>query len=131
MALVSIPIMIFLSPTLLGFFSSNEQMVQTGTTYLRIDAIAFYAYVVLFVSVASLQAIKKPLFPMYLGIARQLVLPAVINYMLIVVYGMPMITLFITIVTVAVCSAIVSHLYTWNQLNAESLTNSKRTAAES
>ena len=116
-AAVSVPIMIFLSPILLGFFSANEQMIKTGTTYLRIDAIAFFAYVVLFISVASLQAIKKPMFPMFLGIARHLTLPVSVNYLLIVVFEMPMITLFISIVIIVLASAVVSHIYTWRQLN--------------
>lgn len=116
-ALFSIPVMIFLSPALLGLFSSNQAMIETGTTYLRIDALAFFAYVVLFISVASLQAIKRPLFPMFLGIARQLVLPASINYLLIVVFGLPMIWLFVSIVSVVICSAVFSHWYTWRQLN--------------
>ena len=115
-AVISVPIMIFLSPVLLSLFSSNEQMIQTGTTYLRIDAIAFFAYVVLFISVASLQAIKKPMFPMFLGLARQLILPVSVNYLLIVVFDMPMITLFISIVTIVLASAVVSHVYTWRQL---------------
>ena len=65
---------------------------------------------------ASLQAVKQPLFPMFLGIARQLVLPASINYLLIVVYDLPMISLFITIVCVVTVSAVVSHWYTLKQL---------------
>jgi len=117
-SVVFIPVMVFLSPTLLGFFSDNPNIINTGATYLRIDAIAFFAYVVLFISVASLQAVKQPLFPMFLGIARQLVLPATINYFLIVVYGLPMISLFITIVCVVTVSALVSHCYTLRQLNA-------------
>jgi len=117
-ALVSIPIMVFLSPAMLSLFSGNEQMISTGSTYLRIDAIAFFAYVTLFISVAALQAIKKPMFPMYLGLARQLMLPLSINYVLIVVLEMPMIALFISIVTIVLLSAVISHIYTWRQLNA-------------
>ena len=104
-AVFSIPIMIFLSPALIGFFSTNSTIIETGTAYLRIDALAYFAYIVLFVSVATLQAIKKPVFPMYLGIARQLALPTVINYFLIVVLGLPMIWLFVSIISVAICSA--------------------------
>ena len=115
-SVVFIPVMVFLSPTLLSFFSDNKNIIDTGATYLRIDAIAFFAYVVLFISVASLQAVKQPLFPMFLGIARQLVLPASINYLLIVVYDLPMISLFITIVCVVTVSAVVSHWYTLKQL---------------
>lgn len=115
-AIVCIPVMVFLSPHMLSLFSGNADVIKTGSTYLRIDAIAFFAYVVLFVSVASLQAIKQPIFPMVLGIARQLVVPASINYFLIVVYGMPMISIFITIVTVVLISSVISHWYTIGQL---------------
>lgn len=117
LSVLFIPVMVLLSPALLSFFSKNQQIIDTGSTYLRIDAIAFFAYVVLFISVASLQAVKQPLFPMFLGIARQLVIPATINYLLIVIYGFPMISLFITIVCVVVISACVSHWYTLKQLN--------------
>ncbi len=115
-SLVCIPIMVFLSPQMLSIFSSNPDVISTGSTYLRIDAIAFFAYVVLFISVASLQAIKRPLFPMVLGICRQLVIPASINYLLVVQYGFPMISLFITIISVVLISSVVSHWYTLRQL---------------
>ncbi|MEM9604969.1 MAG: MATE family efflux transporter [Pseudomonadota bacterium] len=117
-ALVSVPVMVFLSPLLVSVFSSNADVIATGSTYLRIDALAFFSYVVLFVSVASLQAVKQPLFPMVLGIARQLVLPASINYVLIVHAGLPMVSLFITIVSVVVISSIVTNWYTLRQLRA-------------
>lgn len=115
---IFIPVMVFLSPTLMSLFSKNPDIINTGATYLRIDAIAFFAYVVLFISVASLQAVKQPLFPMFLGIVRQLILPASINAYLIMVLGYPMISLFITIVSVVVISAVVSHWYTYKQLKA-------------
>ncbi len=116
MAVCSIPVMVFLSPLLVSFFSDSEIIIDTGATYLRIDAIAFYAYVVLFISVATLQAIKQPIFPMVLGIARQLVLPATINYILIVQMGYPMVALFITIVSVVVVSSLLAWWYTGRQL---------------
>ena len=118
MAAVSIPIMVFLSPSMLGFFAESEAIRATGAAYLRIDAVAFYAYVVIFLSVALLQSLKQPLFPMILGIARQLVIPAAINYMLIVVWGYPMLAIFYTIVCVVIISAIIAHLYTKRQLRS-------------
>ena len=116
MAAVSIPIMVFLSPALVALFAEGEAIRRTGAAYLRIDAIAFYGYVVLFLSTALLQSLKQPLFPMVLGIARQLVFPASINYLLIVVWGYPMISIFYTIVGVVIVSAITAHFYTARQL---------------
>ncbi len=118
MAAVSIPIMYFLSPAMMGLFTNSEVIKNTGASYLKIDAIAFYAYVVLFLSVAVLQAIQRPLFPMLLGIARQLVVPAGINYLLIVVWGYSMLWIFYTIISVVVVSAFVSHWYTSKTLRS-------------
>jgi len=117
MAAVSIPIMLFLSPAMMDFFTNDESIRNTGAAYLRVDAIAFYAYVVLFLSTASLQAIKQPMFPMFLGIARQLVFPVTINYVLIVIYDFPMMSIFYTIIGVVVLSAVVAHAYTVRQLD--------------
>ncbi len=116
MAAVSIPVMLFLSPAMMDFFTNDESIRNTGAAYLRVDAIAFYAYVVLFLSTASLQAIKQPMFPMFLGIARQLVLPVSINYILIVFFDFPMMSIFYTIISVVVVSAFVAHWYTLRQL---------------
>ena len=116
MAIVSIPIMLTLSPALMAAFTDNPEIQSTGASYLRIDAAAFYAYVVLFISTATLQAIKQPLFPMVMGIARQLVLPVSINVLLVVYLGYPLISVFYTIVSVVVLASVVSHWYTVKQL---------------
>ncbi len=118
MAAVSIPLMWFLSPFTVGLFTDSESIQSTGVTYLRIDTLAFYAYVVLFQSVAVLQAIQKPMFPLYLGVARQLVIPGSINYVLIMVYGFPMISMFYTIVIVVIVSAVIAYLYTKREIDS-------------
>jgi putative MATE family efflux protein len=117
MALVSIPIMYFLSPLMMSLFTDSEVIKNTGVTYLRIDTLAFYAYVVLFQSVAILQAMRKPMFPMYLGIARQLVIPASINYVLIVLWDYPMVSMFYTIVVVVMLSAVIAYIYTKREIS--------------
>lgn len=118
MAAVCIPVMVFFSPALMMVFSGDETIIGTGASYLRIDALAFYGYVVLFQSVAVLQAMKRPMFPMVLGIARQLVLPACINYVLIVWLGYPLMAVFVTVVGVVIAAAVVGHWYTMRILNA-------------
>jgi len=117
MAAISIPVMIFLSPAMMGFFSSDAAIIGTGAAYLRIDAFAFYAYVVLFLSTAILQSMKRPYFPMFLGIARQVVIPVSINYALIVWLDFPMISIFYTIICVVVLAAVFAHWYTRRQLH--------------
>lgn len=116
MALVSVPVMLTLSPLMMDIFTNDPTIVNTGASYLKIDAFAFYSYVVLFLSTAVLQAMKQPLFPMFLGIARQLLVPVSINVVLIVYLGYPMISVFYTIISVVVLSSIVAHWYTLRTL---------------
>ncbi|MFK7858414.1 MAG: MATE family efflux transporter [Granulosicoccus sp.] len=116
MAVISVPVMLTLSPAMMAFFTDDPQIQATGASYLRIDAFAFYAYVVLFLSTAILQALKQPVFPMALGIARQLVIPVSINVLLVVYLGYPMISVFYTIVSVVIIAAVVAHWYTLRQL---------------
>jgi len=119
MAAVCIPVMVFGSPALVRIFSDDPDILATGSTYLKIDAIAYFGYVILFLSVAVLQARKQPLFPMILGIARQFVVPASINYALIIWLDMPMISVFFTIVCVVAVAAAVSHWWTLRQITAD------------
>lgn len=119
MAVVFFPVMVFGSTFMVGFFTADTAIVATGSTYLKIDAIAYFAYAVLFLSVAVLQARKQPIFPMLLGVARQLVVPASINYALIIWFDMPMISVFITIVGVVIVAAAISHWWTMQQLRAD------------
>jgi putative MATE family efflux protein len=63
---------------LMTFFTSDESVIEIGATYLRIDAFVLYAYVLLFVHVAALQGIKRPMFAVWIGLYRQIVAPFVL-----------------------------------------------------
>ncbi|MBX2880707.1 MAG: MATE family efflux transporter [Granulosicoccus sp.] len=116
MALLAVPVMLTLSPRMMDIFSNDPDIINTGARYLMIDAFAFYSYVVLFLSTAVLQAMKQPMFPMALGIARQLVVPVSINVVLIIYLQFPMISVFYTIISVVVLSSVLAHWYTQRQI---------------
>ena len=115
-SLVCIPIMIFLSPLLMGFFSHQADIIDVGTIYLRIDALAFFCYVALFISVATLQAIKQPDFPVIMGLFRQLILPLTINYFLILRLGYGLNWLFGSVALIVFFSMVITLLYTRSKL---------------
>jgi putative MATE family efflux protein len=62
----------------MAFFTDDGAVLTMGATYLMIDALAFYAYVVLFVNVAALQGMKRPMFSLWIGLYRQVVAPFVV-----------------------------------------------------
>jgi putative MATE family efflux protein len=117
-SLVFMPIMIFAAPVLMNFFSKNEQIIAAGALYLRADAFAFYGYLMIFTCVAVLQAIKQPNFPLIIGVLRQLILPSLVNYILIVKLAYPLPYLFWSTVVIVILSALIIYEYTRRQLNS-------------
>ncbi|MCX7553479.1 MATE family efflux transporter [Marinicella sp. S1101] len=115
-AVVMIPVMLFASPSLVNSFSDTESVATVGISYMRIDAIAFFAYVVFFISVGTLQAIKQPNFPMILGAFRQILIPVGIYYLLVVYWDFGVNSLFYALVGVVSVSAVILYLYTNRQL---------------
>jgi putative MATE family efflux protein len=86
MALGTVTVFVF-SKYLMGLFTADVQVVEIGSTYLRIDAFVFYAYVILFVYVSALQGAKKPMFAIWIGISRQVITPVAVFILLTRVLG--------------------------------------------
>ena len=111
-----VPGMVFASPWLVNSFSDTESVATVGVSYMRIDAIAFFAYVVLFISVGTLQSIKQPNFPMILGVFRQILVPVGIYYLLVMYWDFGVNSLFYALVGVVTISAVILYFYTNKQL---------------
>jgi len=63
-------------------FTSDPDVLRIGTHYLRIAAFILYAYVLLFTLTAALQAVKQPLYAIWIGLYRQIVAPIAIILLL-------------------------------------------------
>lgn len=115
-SLLAMPMMVFLSPLMMDQFTNDEKIISIGVYYLRVDALAFFGYVLLFNSVAVLQAIKQPIFPMVIGVLRQMVLPTLANFVLIVLLDFDVYAIFWAIVCIVLISAVLMLVYTERQL---------------
>lgn len=71
-----------LAKPLMTLFTDDRSVVEIGTTYLKIDALVLYAYVILFATVAALQGIKRPMYAIWIGLYRQIVAPIIVFYIL-------------------------------------------------
>ncbi|GBC62745.1 MATE family efflux transporter [Desulfonema ishimotonii] len=76
----------FLAEQFMGFFSDDRAVVEIGTIYLKVEAIVLYAYVILFVSVAALQGVRRPMFAVYIGLFRQILAPVAVFHLLTEVF---------------------------------------------
>jgi len=76
-------IIVFIAPrAIMQVFTDDQAVLDIGAIYLRISAFIYWAYIILFVAVAALQGLKKPMYAIWIGLYRQIAAPAVAFYAL-------------------------------------------------
>lgn len=101
----------FFGRFILKFFTKDAAVLDAGTAYLRIDAFVLYAYVILFSHVGILQGLKRPMFPVIIGIYRQIAAPIGIFLLLTRVFGIGLSGIWWGILIVTWSAAIISFFY--------------------
>ncbi|MEP2780942.1 MAG: MATE family efflux transporter [Pseudoruegeria sp.] len=71
MSVVAMPILFFAGAVAMSIFSSDAEVIRVGASYLRVDAILFPIYMMLFSINSLLQAMKKPIWTLWISIYRQ------------------------------------------------------------
>ena len=97
---------------LMKVFTSDAETIDIGTRYLRVEALALYAYVLLSVSVALLQGLKRPMFGVWMGVLRQIVLPMAVFHVLLKVLGVSILGIWWGIFAIVWSTGIFSVIYT-------------------
>ena len=97
---------------IISFFDSNPIVVNFGVEYLLIEIWIFYAYVVLFVCVSTLQAIKQPKMLLYIGLYRQIFAKLIISYLIVKYFELDFIYLWFGILFMIYSAAIFAYFYT-------------------
>ena len=69
---VGIITLTILGKFIISLFDSDPIVVGFGIDYLLVEIWIFYAYIILFVCVSTLQGIKKPKMLLYIGLYRQI-----------------------------------------------------------
>ncbi|MFW5734230.1 MAG: MATE family efflux transporter [Oceanidesulfovibrio sp.] len=104
-------VIFFGAETLMSFFTDDPAVVSIGTEYLHISAFALYAYVILFVNVASLQGVKRPMFAVWIGLGRQVVFPVLVFTILVEFFNTGTAGIWWGIFSITWLAALVSMVY--------------------
>jgi putative MATE family efflux protein len=73
---------------LMRFFTPDAEVIETGTTYLRVAALTLGSYVILYQTVFMLQGLKRPMYGLWIGLYRQVLAPAIVFPLLAFALGM-------------------------------------------
>jgi putative MATE family efflux protein len=71
-------LLFLMSGPLMGFFTKDPAVIQTGRSYLQVAALTLGSYVVLYQTVFMLQGLKQPVFGLWIGMYRQIAAPALV-----------------------------------------------------
>ena len=97
-------------------FDNDLEVIAYGFDYLIIEVWIFYAYIVLFICVSTLQAIKKPKMILYIALYRQIIAKFLIAYILVIWFALDYIYLWVGVLVMIYSAAIFAYFYTQNML---------------
>lgn len=110
-------LLFLLADPMMGFFSDDPRVREIGSGYLRIAAFVLYAYVILYVNVASLQGIKKPSFAIWIGLYRQIAAPVAVFSLSTHVLGFGVQGIWWGILSITWSAALITLLYARRLIN--------------
>jgi putative MATE family efflux protein len=101
---------------IVSLFDPNEDVIKYGIDYLLVEVWIFYAYIILFVCVSTLQGIKKPKMILYIALYRQIVAKYLVAFLLVTYFQLDYIYLWVGILVMIYSAAIFTYYYTNNLL---------------
>lgn len=105
-------ILIFLTSNIvMRFFIADTTVAAIGVDYLRIAALIFLAYAILFVATSLLQGMKRPLYPVFIGLYRQILAPLAIFPLFSVIFGWGVSGIWWGVFGITWSAAVVTFLY--------------------
>ncbi len=111
-ATVGIIVLSILGKFIISQFDPNETVISFGLDYLLVEVWIFYAYVILFVCVSTLQGIKRPKMILFIGIYRQIVAKLIVAYIIVKYFELDYIYLWFGILFMIYSAAIFAYFYT-------------------
>lgn len=111
MILTGSVIMYFLAPVLMNIFTDDLEVVQVGTSFVRIMICTQWAYVMGFVYIGFLQAVKRPMYGFIESVIRKIVLPLCVFYILVELWKVELLSFWWSIVMINVGMALVTITY--------------------
>ena len=92
-------------------FDNNASVIRYSVEYLTIEVWIFFAYVVLFVGISTLQGIKQPKMIFYIGLYRQIIAKFTVSFLIVKYFELSYIFLFVGMFFMIYSAAIFTFFY--------------------
>lgn len=107
----------FCSKYLMGIFTDDQSVINSGVGYLSVAAFITWAYGLLFVTDSVFRGLKRPLFPLLMGILRQIVLPFPALWFVTTVVAVGVMGVWWSVFAIVWIAAIIAMIYVRNVVN--------------
>ena len=112
---VACPLLYFSAPLLMRSFTSDRAVIDIGISYLRVDVFVLPIYMMLFAINSFLQALKRPIWTLLIGIYRQAFGVAFFSFVFVYVWGFGVVGVWYGIAT-SVLTGMILSLFIANQV---------------
>lgn len=96
---------------LMGIFTKDGSVIDTGVGFLAVEAYVLPSYVLLYICVSAMQGIKQPMFGLIIGLYRQIAGPVFVFHLFTVVMGLGLIGIWWGIFGITWSAALVVVVY--------------------
>ncbi len=97
-------------------FDNDLEVIAYGFDYILVEVWIFYGYVILFICISTLQAIKKPKMILYIALYRQIVAKFLVAYIFVIWLALDYIYLWVGVLIMIYTAAIFAYIYTQKML---------------
>lgn len=104
-------IMFILAGPLVSIFTDDEKVIQVGIEYVRIVAFVQWAYVMSFIYIGFLQAVKRPMYGFAEAVVRKIILPLGVFYLVVRVLNFELTGFWWSMVAINIAVALVTISY--------------------
>ena len=111
LTIFSSTIMFIFAAPLMRIFSEDTEVVEVGSTCLRIFAFVQWAYVMTSTHIAMLQAIKRPMYGFFESVTRKIILPMPLLWLFIAQWDKSVLWIWYTSASTTIFMTIVTVLY--------------------
>ena len=110
-------VIFFTSELVINFFTSNNEAIEYGSTYLKISAFMFPAFPFFFIGNATFQGLKKAIIVMYMAILRFVIIPLMVLSIVFNILDKNFTYIFISLVIMHWIIGIIYYYFSKNKIN--------------
>ena len=109
---VGLVVFFFTAELVALLFSSDPLVIKAASELVIVDAFTFFAYSTIFISVATLQGMKRPKMIFYVSLFRQFIFPLILYSLVAFYFELPLIFIFLSTTLSTYIAAIWIFLHT-------------------